>query len=208
MPYGYLGQNQPNQTVNNSGVFSITDVAELQSQGKLGGSLELIEEQIITSSTASVDFTDLKNYDVHYLTYENAHTDTNPNDEINIRVSNNGGSTFISSGYQYANQIGNSSGFFAEVKSTSWDSFRQGNDTGADVNECVNGYCYLYNLLNSSKYSFTTHHNFSFDRNPYGRFGFGGAVLPTAETHNAIRVFFLNGNIVEANIKLYGVKQL
>jgi len=39
MPYGYLGQNQPNQTVSNSGVFSITDVAELQSQGKLGGSL-------------------------------------------------------------------------------------------------------------------------------------------------------------------------
>lgn len=208
MPYGYLGQNTPNQTVSNSGVFSISDVASLEKQGKFGGSLELIEEQNITSSTASVDFTDLKNYDVHYLTYENAQTDTNPNDEIKIRASNDGGSSFISSGYQFAYQIGNANGTFAEVRSTSADSFRQGNDMGADANECVNGYCYLYNLLNSSKYSFTTQQNFSYDRNPYGRFAFGGSVLPTAETHNAIRVYLQNGNIVEANIKLYGVKQL
>ena len=68
MPYGYLGQNQPNQTVNNSGVFSITDVAELQSQGKPGGSLELIEEQTV-SSVSGVDFINIKEnvYDVHYL---------------------------------------------------------------------------------------------------------------------------------------------
>ena len=32
MAYGYLGQNTTNQTVNNSGVFSITDSANLQSQ--------------------------------------------------------------------------------------------------------------------------------------------------------------------------------
>ena len=47
MPYGYLGQNTPNQTVSNSGVFSISDVASLEKQGKFGGSLELIEEQTI-----------------------------------------------------------------------------------------------------------------------------------------------------------------
>ena len=46
MAYGYLGQNTPNQTVNNSGVFSITDSADLESQGALGGSLELIENKI------------------------------------------------------------------------------------------------------------------------------------------------------------------
>ena len=69
MPYGYLGQNQPNQTVSNSGVFSITDVAELQSQGKLGGSLELIEEQTADGTSTSLNFTDIKEniYDVHLL---------------------------------------------------------------------------------------------------------------------------------------------
>ena len=70
MPYGYLGQNTPNQTVANSGVFSITDVAELQSQGKLGGSLELIEEQTYSSTVSAIDFTSIKEdvYDVHFLT--------------------------------------------------------------------------------------------------------------------------------------------
>ena len=70
MPFGYTGQNQPKQTVSNSGVFSITDVAELQSQGKLGGSLELIEEQTVSGSPTSLDFTSIKEnvYDVMFLT--------------------------------------------------------------------------------------------------------------------------------------------
>jgi hypothetical protein len=49
MPYGYTGQNLINQTVKNSGVFSISDVADLEKQGKFGGSLELIEEQTIST---------------------------------------------------------------------------------------------------------------------------------------------------------------
>ena len=73
MPFGYTGQNQPKQTVSNSGVFSITDVAELQSQGKLGGSLELIETQTATGVSV-VDFTDLKNYDTHYVSFAGLET--------------------------------------------------------------------------------------------------------------------------------------
>ena len=72
MAYGYLGQNTPNQTVNNSGVFSITDSADLESQGKLSGSLELIEEQTV-SSVSTVDFTSIKQnvYDVLLFQYNN-----------------------------------------------------------------------------------------------------------------------------------------
>ena len=58
MPYGYLG-TQPNQTVKNTGVLSVTEAAELQSQGKLGGSLELIEEQTYSSAVSFVDFTSI-----------------------------------------------------------------------------------------------------------------------------------------------------
>ena len=65
MAYGYLGQNTPNQTVNNSGVFSITDSADLESQGALGGSLELIEEQSI--STAFADFTNLGCFKITFI---------------------------------------------------------------------------------------------------------------------------------------------
>ena len=68
MPYGYLGQT-PNQQVKNSGVFSVGDAKALTDVGQLGGSLELIQEQVITSTTSAVDFTDLKNYDVQSLVY-------------------------------------------------------------------------------------------------------------------------------------------
>ena len=59
MPYGYTGQNLINQTVKNSGVFSISDVADLEKQGKFGGSLELIGEQTC-SGNATLEFTDIK----------------------------------------------------------------------------------------------------------------------------------------------------
>ena len=67
MPYGYTGQNLINQTVKNSGVFSISDVADLEKQGKFGGSLELIADSDFTSSSG-VEFTSIKEnaYDVHF----------------------------------------------------------------------------------------------------------------------------------------------
>ena len=207
MPYGYLGQNTPNQTVANSGVFSITDLAELQSQGKLGGSLELIEEQTITSSTATMDFTSIQEnvYDVHYLTFENF---TGVNDSnLVFRLSNDGGSSFISSGYQFAQQYGGSNGSFAETKSTSYA--QQGFlSTNANAGGNGNGYVYLYNLGNSSKYSFDSYQSTNLQSSSTFYTQFGGAVLPTAETHNAIRLFVISGNINTLTAKLYGVKQI
>ena len=207
MPYGYLGQNLPNQTKSNSGVFSISDVADLEKQGKFGGSLELIEEQTITSSTATMDFTSIQEsvYDVHYLTFENF---TGVNDSnLAFRLSNNGGSSYISSGYQYAQQYGGSTGSFGESKSTSYA--QQGFlSTNANAGGNGNGYVYLYNLGNSTKYSFDSYQSTNLQSSTNFFMQFGGAVLPTAETHNAIRLFVLSGNINTLTAKLYGVKQL
>jgi hypothetical protein len=207
MAYGYLGQNTPNQTVNNSGVFSITDSSNLQSQGKLGGSLELIEEQVISSTTSAVDFTDLKNYDVHFLTL-NGMQPASDNDFGVIQFSNDGGSTFLSSGYQYAIQNGTSAGSFPENRSTSAGAIFIASSIGTSTSEIGNSYSYLYNLLNSSKYSFVTTQTTNFNSSATYEMFFGGGVKPTAETHNAIRVKCFIGNIAKATIKLYGVKQI
>ena len=206
MPYGYLGQNLPNQTVKNSGVFSISDVADLEKQGKFGGSLELIEEQTVSSSTASVDFTDLKNYDVHYLTL-NDFKAVNDGTFACMQFSNDGGSSFLTSGYQYAQQNGTSAGTFTENRSTSASVIFLSSSTGTPSNEVGNSYSYLYNLLDSAKYSFSTTHTTTFNSSATYEMWFGGGVKPTAETHNAIRVKCLSGNISKATIKLYGVKQ-
>ena len=208
MPFGYTGQNQPNQTVSNSGVFSITDVAELQSQGKLSGSLELIEEQTVSSAFA--DFTSLQEskYDVHKFEFYNLVP--NVQDNIGIRFSNNGGTSFISSGYQYAYQRGYPSSF-TELKSTSQDRILIGGTVGVATEDNMNGYMYCYNLGNSSKYSFITLQivHTLLSSSIYSSFWFGGGVLPTAEIHNGIRFGSGSFNVLgSGTIKLYGVKQI
>ena len=122
MPYGYLGQNTPNQTVSNSGVFSISDVADLEKQGKFGGSLELIEEQTVSSAVTTIDFTSIQEnkYDVHLLTFDNVQNSGGiPNDGFRLYES---GVLETASVYQYALQYGNTTGSaFGEAKSTAKD---------------------------------------------------------------------------------------
>ena len=63
MPYGYTGQNLINQTKKNSGVFSISDVASLEKQGKFGGSTEHIITS--TASSSAIEFVDkFANFDI------------------------------------------------------------------------------------------------------------------------------------------------
>jgi len=201
MPYGYLGQNQPNQTVSNSGVFSITDVAELQSQGKLGGSLELIEEQTYSSGVSYIDFTSIKgeNYDVHYLTFDGLSHTVAGVSLFSIRYSTDGGSSYVSSGYQNAYQQGFANGTFSELRSTSESGIRIGYSYSTVK---TSGYVYLYNLNNSSKYSFNTFQSIADNT----AMQFGGGVYPTANTVNAIRVYDVY-SLDSGTISLYGIAE-
>ena len=200
MPYGYLGQNQPNQTVSNSGVFSITDVAELQSQGKLGGSLELIAEETFTNSSAVENTSIQENkYDVHLL-YINAEGSTASNSGIQFYES---GTLETASVYQYAHQYGTSGGSFGEGKSTG-DIRIYTVNYGATYNTGL--YIYLYNLGNSSKYSFLTYQGNQSLASSTTMF-FGGGVLPQASTVDGFRVY-LNTGTITGEYKLYGVKQI
>jgi len=212
MPYGYLGQNQPNQTVSNSGVFSITDVAELQSQGKLGGSLELIEEQTVTSAQ-NVDFTNIQQnkYDVHLLQVSN-HTFPAGSQDYGIRFFESG-VLETASVYQYAAQYGSVTGTFGETKSTGANHIRIDN-TGSEQ-WVSQWYCYLYNLGNSSKYSFLTYQKMPKRLTSGGSYNsagtfmeFGGGVLPQASEVDGIRVYNSSQTASAGNIKLYGVKQI
>jgi hypothetical protein len=209
MAYGYLGQNTPNQTVNNSGVFSITDSADLESQGKLGGSLELIEEQTF-SGVSVVDFTSIQEnkYDVHCMQLSNI-KHTGGLDTTNFQLYENG-VLETASVYQQAYQTGTSGGLFQEGKSTATDDIYwsyNNNGTTQDTKDSESGYVYFYNLGNSSKYSFFTHQMGFTDFGLY-RFSFGGAVLPQASLVNGIRIKMHNSFNASGTIKLYGVKQI
>ena len=171
------------------------------------GKLELIETQTVTSSTATVDFTSLGNYNVHFLTVTDAKA-TGDARVLYLRFSNDGGSSFISSNYQYANQEGDSSGTFTEGRSSTASFIRlQEGNGGSASNEVANGYVYLYNLLDSAKYSFTTYHFTQLDRDVNYSFNFSSGVLASAGTHNAFRLYFNLDNISKAKFSLYGIKE-
>ena len=211
MPYGYLG-TQPNQTVVNTGVLSVSEAAKLQSQGKLGGSLELIEEQT-ASASATLDFTNLGNYDVHLFTGHNINMSAN-NQFFRARLSNDGGSSFITtSNHRRGGMRMLSTGSFGENKSTTDTFFGHylTDNSGGYGTTADNGnfYLYCYSLLDSSQYSYCTSQSTGLEQSS-STFSsmFGGGMLPTAETHNAVR--FLNGSTgtFDGVIKCYGVKQI
>ena len=206
----YLG-TQPNDVKKNTGLYTPSEILELTKDGSWGGSLELIAEQTADGTSTSLNFTDIKEnvYDVHLLQVHSMFT-SSANKLIRIRLSNNGGSSYIASGYQYAYQIMQSNGSYSEQKSTSDTFINVHTNVGTVLLESANFYVYFYNLGNSSKYSFLTHQSSNMD-NTGTVFGstFGGGVLPTAEIHNAIQLIEPNllGNLT-GTAKLYGVKQI
>ena len=198
----YLG-TQPNDVKKNTGLYTPSEILELTKDGSWGGSLELIEEQTVSSASA-LDFTSIKEnvYDVHYL----VGGFTQQSDNISIRLSNNNGSSFISSGYQFAQQEGQTGGVFGDLKSTSASFISYFALAGTGGNDSGNSYCYLYNLGNSSKYSFVTNQSIGW-ASTVGKMTFGGGVQPNSQIINAIRIRLGSGTF-SGTVKLYGVKQI
>jgi len=203
MPYGYLG-TAADQTVRNSGILSINDTAELTAEGKLGGSLELIEEQTV-SSVSTVDFTSIKQnvYDVLLLQYNNF-VPTSDGSSLRIRLYESG-VLETASVYQWAHQVNQSNASSQEQNETATDNFRVALNSGND--EAGSGYVYCYNFGNSSKYSFVTYQAVGINTTSVMNSHFGGGVLPQASEVDGIRLYTTTSTL-SLTAKLYGVKEL
>lgn len=205
--YGYIPEAPEQSFGNNKGIFTPKDIYDLTRADKYTnyGQLELIETKDLTGTTpTTIDFTDLKEdiYNVHFLTYNNLQI-TGGADTIRARVSNDGGSTFEStSNYDSAIQTMTVAGSFGESTRTNFQSFdRIGQNA---VNQAYNGYIYIYNAGDSSKYTFLTHHN----TNQNDGFRFGSQVYKVAETVNAFRLFLTTHQFrdVGSVVSLYGIR--
>ena len=208
MPYGYTG-SPPNQIINNSGVFSSADIADLQSQGHAGGSLELIETQTISSNTAAVDFTDIKAdiYDVHRLEIINARSDTD-NKDFSLRVSVSG--TFdAGTNYHRALMSVDANGGTQESYTTTASQMDITLYSGNATNEKANSYIYIYNAGNSAKYTFNTNQSTYINVNGVYKMVYGGGMYDQTGIVDGFRIFMDNsGNIESGVFKLFGVKQI
>ena len=204
--FGYIPEAPEQSFGNNKGIFKPKDIYDLTRADKYTnyGQLELIETKT-GSGVSAIDFTAIKEteYNVHLLTINdfNVTTDGQP---TGIRLSNG---SFISSGYQWANQTGRAGGSFAENRSTSSTYLEIGRLNGNTTNEKLNGYVYFYNLGNASKYSFNTFQTAGINFYETGM-NFGGGVLKQASKVTGIKFDVSSGNFSSYTIKLFGIKEL
>ena len=204
LKYGYKGAEPTQSFGNNTGVFDPNDINNLIADNKWTsfGQLELIETQT-ASADSNVDFTDIKEdiYNVHFAI---VNISLNGTGSVNMRFFENG---VLETGsvYQYAYQNGQATGTFSETKSTSANRLfatRIGN-----TDEPRFAYNYLYNLGDSSKYSFQTMHGVS--KNTVSTacdMRFGSGVLPQASTVDGIRFTETSGQTLTGTISLYGIR--
>tara|TARA_R110000796_G_scaffold170121_1_gene286978 strand:+ start:958 stop:1566 length:609 start_codon:yes stop_codon:yes gene_type:complete len=197
--------SQVNNVVKNSGLYTPSEILQLTKDGNWGGSLELIQSQTV-SGVSQVDFTSIQeqNYDVHFIEYNiKPSADT----QNYIRFSNDSGSSFETSNYQYAWEIQDSAGGTGETRSTSSTQMYLNYGGGNSANEKHTAYYYFYNLGNASKYSLISEQANTQSSTGSLHSFIGGSMYGVAETINAIRLYQQNGTMTGV-VELFGVKQI
>ena len=201
----YLG-TQPNNVKQNTGLYTPSEILELTKDGSWGGSLELIEEQTVSGSPTTIEFTSIKEnvYDVMFLSIENmVHSGSTANVGLRFYES---GVLETASVYRYAQQRGTTGGTFSDADKSTGAGYMlitpYSMNGGAGS---YNIYCYLNNLGNSSKYSSINYH--SFVQATQTAFGFGGGTLPQASTVDGIQIYTFGRTLTSGTMKLFGIKQ-
>ena len=196
----YIG-TQPNDVKQNTGLYTPSEILELEKNGSWGGSLELIAEQTV-SGASTINFTTIKEnvYDVHLMQF--SLIEASADMDLEMRLSNDGGSSFENSNYIRAVQFCGTNGSFGVSQSTSATQFDVLGYTNTSTP--INAYVYLYNLGSSSKFSFITQHSTISNIWSY----FGGQGYMVTETINALQLLNSSGaTFTGGTAKLFGVKE-
>ena len=193
----------------NKGVLTPNQIIELDNQDKLTkyGQLELIETQTISTSTANMIFSNIKEneYKIHFITYSNYGCPID-NRRLVMRFFESG--VEKTSDYRFGGRNNRTDGNF-HTGSNSSSSLHLGVNGDADANVHDNGYIYIYNAGDSTKYTFYSAHTTGMFQNTT-TFGsiFVGGVLPQASVVNQIKLMSSteSDNIDSLTASLYGIK--
>lgn len=204
MPYGYVGDvsDKIKQSKKNNGVLNVNEIADLQTDGSWGGSLELIQSE--TLSGTSVEFTDFKGYDVHYFEIIDLEW-SGGGDTLRARVSNDGGSSYenasVYDGSLRGMQVNSS---FDQSNRNNYDAFDR--IVQNDQNSPYHAEIYMFSALQSSDYTFLTWQGNS-NTPDIMKFVFGSQVYKVTETINAIK-FYTTSYSMTGTINFYGWKEI
>jgi hypothetical protein len=156
--FSYIPESPEQSAFNNKGIFTPTDIYNLDRDSKWTqlGQLEFIQTQTISSSTASMIFTDIKEteYKIHFLTYSNYGCPVD-NRRLVMRFFENG--VEATSNYRYGGNNARTDGNF-ETGSNGATNLHLGANGDIDANVRDNGYIYIYNAGDSTKYTMYNAH--------------------------------------------------
>tara|TARA_B100001996_G_C18611191_1_gene573771 strand:+ start:635 stop:1240 length:606 start_codon:yes stop_codon:yes gene_type:complete len=201
MPFGYIGQNQTKQKIKNSGVLSSFDVSHLEKQGHASGSIEHIETETF-NGVSTVNFDDLGNFETHLFVMNNIHLDDNRDQNLYAKT---GGSVDDGSHYSRAFVTGGSAD--GEDRDNSLNRFRLWAQTGNATGEAFCGWLYMYNALDSSKYTLFNQFGSQTIYNGVQEINFGGGAYKQNNTLSGIQ-FYPSSSTMAGSIELYGIKNL
>ena len=204
--FGYIPESPEQSPFNNKGIFTPTDIYNLDRDSKWTqlGQLILLQTQTVSSAVCDFVLQETK-YNTHFFTFTDIHFGSQS--EFGYRLSNDNGTSF-ETGYQFANQRGLENGSFSERISTSQNTARLFGDIGSNALSAGDGYMYLYNAGDSTRFTHSTSHCAIRDASDKSGMEYGGQVYNHAEQINQIR-FGLGtamGAMSSATISLYGIE--
>lgn len=179
-------------------------------RGVGGGGMTLLATATANAS-ASVDFTTGidSTYD-HYILTGNLIVPQNGGAHMYVRVSENGGSSFVStSSYAGAISQANEDGTQGVVQSgNSTTQFHIGTNLASTATANTSFVIEFFNPSNTSRYkTFIYRSTVMSNQSTAYYFSHGGGVYLSANAFNAIQILMSTGNVSSGNFYLYGVKK-
>ena len=160
-----------------------------------GGAFKLVTRTAITSNVSSVSFTGLTANVIHHFQLNAIDSVANAGEDLLLRVSTDGGSSYQTSGYYNSLWQHYSSG--STNNQTKTDSLISLNDgmTDSGTEEGVNGFVYIYNIGNSAQKVMAVGNTVSVADANYLRSNHMGGIYDTAGNVTAVQFLFDSGNI-------------
>lgn len=175
-----------------------------QSPAGLGASMVLIQSQTASSSTVLTFTTNTNLYSTYKFVFSGIQPGTNAAD-LWCQISNNGGSSYISTGYKSGINVATyNTATFSNMNTTS-AFICSGNETSGSANDTLNGVLYVGNCnVGADAYAYGNGSYFdSGSSNP--TMGIFGGIAGSTGT-NSFQFLMSSGNIAAGTITCYGLR--
>ncbi len=184
-----------------------SEILSLSSRANVTGERILLNETIVTTAVASVEFSNLT--DPTFSSFEIELVNVAPatdNITLFLRLSNDGGSSFVSSAGAYFTSIFRWSNVATGLSGGSLTYIILQEGIGNNTNEDLSGTVKIYGANDASKKTRVIAQVAIDSADGNTRGGSSHAARQVAELNNAFQLFFTSGNITSGTFRLWGMR--